>query len=147
MAGTETRVILWPRDSQDVLDTRELKLPILSPQPTRQAGATPASARDLLDKCGQTFRAYRNTLLLLASVRQQIKRYPAYRAITDDKALLSQLSEENRKGLESKLKDVADGIAHRLISAYRHPAREVPAPAPAGKQSGLAGGDCARGTR
>ncbi len=130
MAGTELRVILWPQDSQDVPDTRELKLAILPPEHTRQARATPAFARDLLDKCGQTFRTYRNTLLLLAAdegelegARQQIKRCLAYRAVRDDKALLRQLSEENRKWLESKLRDAEGGIAHRLISAYRYLAR------------------------
>ena len=130
LAGTEMRVTLWPRDSQDVPDSKELKLAILSPDYTRQARETAAFARDLLEKCGQTFRAYRNTLLLLvadsgelAGLREQIRRFLAYRAIEDDKALMRQLSEESRKGVESKRKDAEGGIAHRLLSAYRYLAR------------------------
>lgn len=127
LAGSEMRVTLWPQDSQDVPDTRELKLAILSPDYTRRSGETETFTRELLERCGQTFRVYRNTLLLLVaddgeltSAREKVKRYLALCAIRDDKALLRQLSEENRKTLESKLKDAESGINHQLLSAYRH---------------------------
>lgn len=130
LAGAEMRVTLWPQVSQDVPDTRELKLAILSPEHPRGSGADEAFARELLEKCGQTFRTFRNTLLLLAvdkgelaGARQQIKRYLAYRALQDDKALMRQLSQENRKGLESKMKDAESGIGHRLLAAYRRLAK------------------------
>ncbi|MDZ7295829.1 MAG: DUF499 domain-containing protein [candidate division KSB1 bacterium] len=130
LAGSELRVTLWPQTSQDVPDTKELKLAMLSPEHTRKGAESEAFARELLEKCGQTFRTYRNTLLLLtadaaelASARQQIKRYLAYRAIRDDKALLRQLSEENKNVLNNKLKDAEGGIAHQLLSAYRHLAK------------------------
>lgn len=130
LAGSELRVTLWPQVSQDVPDTKELKLAILSPEHTRQASTTETFVRELLEKCGAIFRVYRNTLLVLAAdkdeltgARQQIKRYLAFRAIREDKALLRQLSEENRKGAENKLKDAEGGIAHRLLSAYRHLAK------------------------
>ncbi|MEM4412680.1 MAG: DUF499 domain-containing protein [Candidatus Caldarchaeum sp.] len=130
LAGTEMRVILWPRTSQDVPDTRELKLAVLSPEHTRQAVGTEPLARELLERCGQPFRIYRNTLLLLVadegeltSARQQIKRYLAYRTIQDDKALMRQLTEENRKALEGKMKDAENTIGHQLLSAYRYLAK------------------------
>ncbi|MCS7249243.1 MAG: DUF499 domain-containing protein [Anaerolineales bacterium] len=130
IAGSELRVILWPKSAQDVADTRELKLAVLSPEYPRQASATEAFVRELMEKCGQTFRTYRNTLLVLFAdntelqgVRQQVKRFLAHRAVAEDKALMRQLSEENRKNLESKLKDVESGITHRLISAYRYLAK------------------------
>lgn len=131
LAGSDMRVTLWPQASQDVPDTRELKLAVFSEEYTPgPAGKADAFAREVLEKCGQTFRIYRNTLLLLAvngdelaGARQHIRRYLALRAIHDDKALLRQLSEENRKGVESKLKEVESGIDHRLMSAYRHLAR------------------------
>jgi ribosomal protein L10 len=59
---------------------------------------------ELLKKCGGKFRTYQNTLLVLAadegelsSLRQKVKRLLALRAIRDDKALMRQLSEENKK--------------------------------------------------
>ncbi|MDW8138595.1 MAG: DUF499 domain-containing protein [Bacteroidota bacterium] len=130
LVGGELRVTLWPRVSQDVPDTEELKLVLLGLEHTRQMGETDAVVREILEKCGQTFRTYRNTVLVLAAdeselaaTRQLVKRLLAYRAIRDDKALWRQLSEENRKALESKLQDVEGSIALRLMSAYRHLAK------------------------
>lgn len=130
LAGTELKAVLWPKDAQDVPDTRELKLAILAPEYSRSSSATDTLARELLDRCGQSFRTHRNALLVLAvdagevaAARQLIKRSLAFRAIRDDRALMRQLAEENRKNLESKLKDAEDGITHRLLSAYRHLAK------------------------
>jgi hypothetical protein len=132
LAGSELRVTLWPKVSQDVPDTKDLKLAILSPEHSRsrQSGTTSAFVDELLKKCGATFRTYQNTLLVLApdegefaSLRQKVKRFLALRAICDDKALMRQLSEENRKTLESKVKEVEGGIPFSLLSAYRHLAK------------------------
>jgi len=130
IAGTEMAVRIWPKESQDVPDTKELKLAVLAPEHTRQAGTTEAFVQELLGKCGLTFRTYRNTLVVLAAdavefavARQQVKRFLALRAIRDDKALLRQLTEENKKWLEGKLKDAESGIAFQILSSYRHLAR------------------------
>lgn len=130
LAGSDLRVTLWPKVSQDVPDTKDLKLAILSPEHSRQSGATSAFVDELLKKCGATFRTYQNTLLVLApddgefsSLRQKVKRFLALRAIRDDKALMRQLSEENKKTLESKIKDLEGGIPFSLLSAYRHLAK------------------------
>ena len=127
LSGSEMRVTLWPQVSQDVPDTRELKLAVISPEYPRQSRDTVTFAQEILEKCGQTFRIYKNTMILLAtdgnefeSVRRQVKRYLAYYTIKDDKTLYHQLSEENRKWLENKIKDVDNGIAYQLLSAYRH---------------------------
>jgi hypothetical protein len=129
-AGNELRVTLWPKASQDVPDTKELKLAILAPEHTKQNSATGAMMEELLKKCGEKFRTYQNTLLVLAadedkllSLRQNVKRYLALRAIRDDKALMRQLSEENRKTLESKWNDVGSVIPFELLSAYRYLAK------------------------
>ncbi|MCM8768828.1 MAG: DUF499 domain-containing protein [Candidatus Omnitrophica bacterium] len=126
-AGNKFRVTLWPRTSQDLPDTKELKLAIFSPEYTWPSEETSALAGELLEKCGQKFRAYKNTLLLLvadegdlANTRQNVKRYLAYRAIADDKALMRQLSGENKKALENKIKDIEGSIDHQLLSTYRH---------------------------
>lgn len=130
LVSKEMKVTLWPQSSQDIPDTRELKLALLSAEHLRHSGVTEAFARELLEKCGQTFRTYRNTLLLLApdaaeleGARQKIRRFLACRAIYDDKALLRQLSEENKKELERRSKDGESGTVHHLLSAYRHLAK------------------------
>ena len=130
LVGSELRVTLWPKPSQDVPDTKELKLAILSPEHTKQNSTTSALVDELLKKYGATFRTYKNTLLVLAadegeisSLRQKIKRLLALRTICDDKALMRQLSEENKKTLESKLKDLDSSIPFSLLSAYRHLAK------------------------
>ncbi len=130
LAGNAMQVILWPRASQDVPDTKALKLAILSPEHAYSREETNALVRELLDKCGRNFRVYRNTLLLLAAdaneldgLCRSLKRYLAYRAVQEDKGLWQQLSEENRRAVETKISD-ADGIvSHRLVSAYRHLAK------------------------
>jgi len=129
-AGNELRVTLWPKASQDVPDTKELKLAILAPEHTKQNSATSAMVEELLKKCGEKFRTYQNTLLVLApdegkllSLRQKVKRYLALCAIREDKALMRQLSEENRKTLESKWNDVYSVIPFELLSVYRHLAK------------------------
>ncbi len=129
-AGNELRITLWPKASQDVPDTKELKLAILAPEHTKQNMATSAMVEELLKKCGEKFRTYQNTLLVLApdegkllSLRQKVKRYLALRSIWDDKALMRQLSEENKKTLESKWNDVDSLIPFELLSAYRHLAK------------------------
>ncbi len=129
IAGSEMEVIPWPKETQDVPDTKSLKLAVLSPEHTRQVGAADF-VEELFRKHGPTFRIYPNTLLVLAAdagesavLRQQIKRYLALRAIADDKALTRHLSEENRGWLEDKLKDSENGIAFHIVSGYRHLAK------------------------
>lgn len=130
VAGSELRVTRWPKASQDVPDTRDLKLAILSWEYTRQGGGTNAFVDELLKKCGTPFRTYQNTLLVLApdagefaALRQPVKRFLALKAIRDDKALVRQLSEETRKTLEGKLKDTEGGLPFRTLSVYRHLAK------------------------
>jgi hypothetical protein len=110
-----------------VPDIKDLKLAVLSPEHARQSSVTGAFVEEMLKKCGTPFRTYQNTLLVLvpdsgefATLRQQVKRLLALRAIRDDKTLMRQLSEENKKTLESKLKDIESGIPFRILSAYRH---------------------------
>jgi hypothetical protein len=45
------------------------------------------------------------------------------RAIRDDKTLMRQLSDESKKTLEGKIKDLDGAIPFRLLSAYRHLAK------------------------
>jgi len=123
LAGRELKVYLYPQGPGDIPDTRELKLALVAPE------KRPA-IKELLEKSGEAFRVYRNTLVVLTAeqqelltLRRQIKRYLALRSIRDDKPMMKQLSEENRRILEQKLKDAEGHIPFQLLSAYRHLAK------------------------
>jgi len=130
LAGNELKVYLLPRAPEDVPDTKELKLALLASIGTGERAAIEPFIRELLEKSGTAFRVYRNTVLALApaldellDLRRQIKRYLALRSIRDDKPLMRQLSEENKKTLEDKLRDAEGRIPFQLLSAYRHLAK------------------------
>jgi hypothetical protein len=129
-AGSELRVTLWPQVSQDVPDSRELKLAILSLEQTRQNSSTTPFVEELLKRCGTPFRTYQNTFLVLApdsgeagTLRQQVKRVLALRSIREDHSLMRQLTDDNKKTLESKLKDTDAVIPFLILATYRHLAK------------------------
>ncbi len=120
-------IFLWPHNSRDIPDNRKLKLAILPPEYNYQDSQTKVYVQELLNRCGQTFRVYRNTLLLLVadqwdlqSARQQIRRYLAYKSILADETLRRQLSQENRKTLEERIKDAEEAIEYQLLTVYRY---------------------------
>jgi hypothetical protein len=130
LAGSELRVTLYPAASGDVPDSRDLKLAVLTSAYPGRVAATTKFVEELLGHCGTPFRTYRNTLLVLApdanefaGLRQNVKRALALRTIREDKALLKNLSPENKQTLEDKSKDAEGAIPFGLLAAYRHLAR------------------------
>jgi hypothetical protein len=130
LAGTDMKTICWPRDTQDVPDTKELKLAVLSPEHSVSGGGSVAFADDLFKKAGTTFRTYQNTLVVLApnsgelsAVRPLVKKLLALRAIKDDKNLMRQLSNDNKNTLQSRLNDLESDVPFKILSAYRHVAK------------------------
>jgi hypothetical protein len=130
VVGNELQAVVWPKENQDVADTKALKAALLAPDYTRQSGATEPYVESLLRKCGEPFRTYQNTVLILVSdggelgtLRQQVKRLLALQAIHDDKALYRQLSEDNRQLLATRIRDTDGAIGFQVLSAYRHLAK------------------------
>lgn len=130
IAGSDLRVALAPAVSNDIPDSRERKLAVLSPDHVKQSEATAKLTEEILNRCGQPFRNYRNTLLILAAdggelagLRQQVKRMLALKAIQADSNLTATLSAENRHALDMKVRDAEGGIGFRILAAYRHLAR------------------------
>ena len=130
IAGTELRVSLGPTTSNDLPDSRERKLAVLSTDHVKQSETTVRLADEIVNRCGQPFRNYRNTILVLTAdsgelggLRQQVKRMLALRAIQADKSLIGNLSSDNKHALESKLRDAEGGIGFRILTTYRHIAR------------------------
>ncbi|MDH7481130.1 MAG: DUF499 domain-containing protein [Armatimonadota bacterium] len=133
LAGTDMKTFCWPRETQDVPDTKELKLAVLSPECSMSGGGSGAFADELFKKSGITFRTYQNTLVVLApntaelaALRPQVKRLLALRAIKDDKALMRQLSDDNKNTLQSRLSSVESDVPFKILSAYRHVAKAGP---------------------
>ena len=130
IAGSELRVFLGPTTSNDLPDNRERKLAVLSIDHAKQTETTAKLADEIVNRSGQPFRNYRNTILVLAAdsgelggLRQQVKRMLALRAIQADKTLTSNLSTDNKHALENKLRDAEGGIGFRILTTYRHLAR------------------------
>lgn len=130
LAGHELDVKLFPAASNDLAESRTRKLGILSPEHSGRTDATTKFADALLNHCGQPFRNYRNTVLALAAdasefatLRQQLKRLLALQAIQADKSIVGNLSSDNRRTLEEKLRDVSGGIGFRVLTTFRHLAR------------------------
>ncbi|MGQ9586111.1 MAG: ATP-binding protein, partial [Anaerolineae bacterium] len=130
MAGHEMRVTLFPTALGDIPDSRDLKLAILGGDHPGRAPATTHFAEELLARAGTAFRAYRNTLLLLApdagefgALQKQVKRLLALRSIQGDRTLLQTFSDEDKQALQGKLKDAEGAMDFQLLSAYRHLAR------------------------
>jgi hypothetical protein len=130
LAGSELRVFLYPTASNDVPDTRELKLAILVSEYAGRSAAATKFAEELVSRCGIPFRTFRNTLLILAAdgrefegLRHQVKRALALKGIREDKSVMESLSQENKQVLESKLRDAEGGINFRILAAHRHLAK------------------------
>jgi hypothetical protein len=130
MAGNEMRVTLYPQASGDIPDSRELKLAILSGDHPGREPATTQFARELLDRAGTGYRAYRNTLLILApdagefkALQKQVRRLLALRNIQGDRSLLETLSHDDMQTVRGKLRDAEGTLDFQLLSAYRHLAR------------------------
>ena len=128
--GTELRVSLGPTTSNDLPDSRERKLAVLSTDHVKQNETSVRLADETVNRCGQPFRNYPNTILVLSAdsgaaggLRQQVKRMLALRAIQADKSLIGNLSSDNKHALESKLRDAEGGIGFRILTTYRHIAR------------------------
>jgi len=133
LAGADMKTICWPRDTQDVPDTKDLKLAVLSPEYSVSSGGSVASVDELFRKAGTTFRTYQNTLVVVApnsgelsAVRSLVKKLLALRAIKDDKALMRRLSDDNKSTLQSRLNDLESYVPFRILSAYRHVAKAGP---------------------
>lgn len=130
LVGSDMKVYLFPSRSGDIPDTRDLKLAIVSGEYPRGYPTTADFVAELLGRASSAFRTYRNTLCVLvpdegefATLKEQVRRFLALRAIQEDRHLKSMLSEEHKRLLESKLKDASDGADFHLLASYRHLAK------------------------
>jgi len=126
LAGREFKVYSFPQAPDDIPDSRELKLAILSFDFPASKENTKIFVSDLLERSGGTFRVYKNTLFLIAphieeesSLNSLVRRYLAIRAIKGDRSLYQSLSDEDKRIVESKLKELERNIPDKLFNVYR----------------------------
>ncbi|MFN3871106.1 MAG: AAA family ATPase, partial [Aquificaceae bacterium] len=109
------KVYMMPSNSRDITDAKEFKLIVLKDATKKE---------ELFEKCGDKTRVYRNTLIFLCPLESQriffegfIKDKLAYKAILEDKTL--NITEDKRKEVERKLKDLQSQDKYQIRSLYR----------------------------
>lgn len=127
-AGKVFSVLPWPEKPEDVGETRKPTLILLPPTYSNGNPKTADFVRQLLTTTGAAFRVYKNTLLILAVeeneylvLRQAMRRYLALtQGVKGDASLWGRLTEEQRKTVQDKVKDVSSLIKNKAIAAYRY---------------------------
>lgn len=125
-AGRALEVYLWPENTSDIPDNKNLKLAILSPSFAHDSEKGKRLAAELFEKAGAGFRVYKNTLFVLlidnnqyVSLSKTLRRLLALTEIQNDKSLLETLTKQSQEELKKKLKDTEKEIPFKILSAYR----------------------------
>jgi len=119
LAGRELKVFPQPRAPEDVPDTKELKLAVVTE-------SSEQLAQELLERSGTTFRTHKNTLVVLCpmpgslgELNRLARRYLALESTQNDTRLVASLSQENRGTLAAKLKDASEALDRAVLNTYR----------------------------
>lgn len=110
-------VILWPKKTRDVPDTRDLKLIFLRE-------FSEGKIKEFLEYCGEKPRVYRNTLIFLCPFEEDrvnfdrfIREKLAWRLIEEDSGL--NLTKEQEKKVKESVKRFEEDSRARLRDFYR----------------------------
>lgn len=125
--GRALEVYLWPQESSDIPDNKNLKLAILSPEFPYDSEKGKKLTAEFFEKAGIGFRVYKNILFILAmdntqyvTLSKSLKRLLALSNIQSDKGLLGTLTKESQDELKKKLKEAEKEIPFKILTAYRH---------------------------
>ncbi|MBW1973466.1 MAG: ATP-binding protein [Deltaproteobacteria bacterium] len=117
LSGSYFKTYIWPRKSQDIVDSEELKLIILDKRDDKKIEGF------LLTK-GQKPRVNLNTMIFLVPYEIQrapflniVKKIIAYQEIINDKSL--NLTEEQKKEITESLKKAKEDIFDAIRMLYR----------------------------
>ena len=124
------RVYIWPEEGKDIQDSRDLSLVIIDlahPKNDSDWEETQEFIQSLLNQYGKTFRRYRNTVIFLVPDSGRIshvieagRRLLAVRKVNAEYGRGDQLSKEQKKDLENRIKEAESRLPQTLISVYRH---------------------------
>ncbi|ADQ40239.1 ATPase [Caldicellulosiruptor acetigenus I77R1B] len=119
-------VYIWPQNSADIPDTKNVKIILLPPHKQWNSQEYEDFAKDLIENAGTTFRVYRNTVFLVgpdtniySNLEKTIIRYLALKSIQREVNILN-LSSASQDELEEKLKDAQSKIPFQIINTYRY---------------------------
>lgn len=126
-AGRALEVYLWPRETSDIPDNKNLKLAILPPEFPYDSVKAKNLTTEFFEKAGIGFRVYKNTLVILAvdnaqyiALSKSLKRFLALSDIQSDKSLFETLTKEAQDELKKKLKEAEKEIPFSILTTYRH---------------------------
>ena len=130
IAGKDFDVFIWPNSNSDIPDNRKLKLVVLSHHFMAKDPSTQKFITDVINNYSAGFRTYKNTLIFLIidpneydGFKRIIRSYLALSAIRADKETMKRLTEDDRKRVEQKLKDIDSSIPIKILSLYRYVAK------------------------
>jgi predicted AAA+ superfamily ATPase len=111
---------LWPSKSEDVPDSKDLKLIVLDLSETIE------TAKNWINKRGTTFRTYKNTLIFaipnssgVGILKDQVQTFLALNEIkTDIKSNKEKVLEEKLPDIENRLRLIEDDYSFNVRKAY-----------------------------
>lgn len=121
--GTRFRCFLWPESSAAVPDNTELKLAVMDPD----AGITPEALTEWIQRRGDGFRTYKNTLFFAqpddtgyGRIREDVRTYLALRDIEEEIERGERPGLEEKKGeVRRRVRDIEERIPQRVRELYR----------------------------
>ncbi|MEO0300266.1 MAG: AAA family ATPase [candidate division WOR-3 bacterium] len=109
------KIYLFPEDSKDIPDTKELKLIILKDE---------KKLNDFLKNCGAKPRVYQNTLIFLLPKKEEYHNFQntareriAYKLLLEENTIL--LSEKDKKEIPKKVKESEEEVKGSVRNLYR----------------------------
>lgn len=115
--GDKFKIYIWEEKAGNIQDSEDLKLIVLKKESKNLM-------KDILQNKGHTPRVYRNTLFFLYPLDSErsgfintIRKKAAYEAIDQDKN--QKLSDDQRKDVKNKLKDLETDIKEAARKLYR----------------------------
>ena len=118
--GNAFQTFLWPTASEDVPDNREIKLVILQPNEKED---TP---QKWLEKRGNTFRTYKNTLIFampdpagFGAFKEEVKTYKALQEIEDEIKTNKEMGlGEKSSEISQRMKRIRDDFSYNSRRMY-----------------------------
>lgn len=111
---------LWPKNSESIPDNKEIKLAVLSPDQSQD------TAEQWLEKRGNTFRTYKNTLIFAmadpsghGAFKEDIKTYLALKDIQEEIQSDEESGLQEKEGeVKERLKKIKDDFSYNARRMY-----------------------------
>lgn len=118
---------IWPENTSDIPDNKNLKLAILSPYYLYDTDKGKKLAQELFEKSGNSFRVYKNTLFIIAMdslqytmLSRSLKHCLALKDLNDEESIAKELTKESKGELKKKLDEANKAIPFKILNAYRY---------------------------